>query len=93
MKFEWDRAKSNRCLKERGFEFAAIVPDFADLERVIEEDHRFVYGEPRYRLYGRVEGRLFVIAFTTRGEVHRIISARKANRREIRRYGTRSIES
>jgi uncharacterized protein len=38
-------------------------------------------------LYGRVAGRLFVIAYTMRGAVHRIISARKANAREVRRYG------
>jgi uncharacterized DUF497 family protein len=59
---------------------------------VIEEDFRYDYGEPRFRLYGRVEGRLFVVTFTMRGDAHRIISARKANRKENRRYGTRKIE-
>jgi uncharacterized DUF497 family protein len=93
MEFEWDDAKSDRCFAERGFDFVAIIPAFADPDRVVEVDLRHDYGEPRLRLYGRVEGRLFVVAFTTRGGVHRIISARKASRREIRRYGTRSTES
>ena len=45
------------------------------------------YGEERFRLYGRVAGRLFVIAYTRRGTVTRIISARKANARERDLYG------
>ena len=92
MELEWDDAKSDRCFVERGFDFAAIVPAFTDSAREIEEDIRHDYGEPRFRLYGRVEGRLFVVTFTMRGDVHRIISARKANRKENRRYGARKIE-
>jgi hypothetical protein len=87
MEFEWDDAKSERCFRERGFDFAAVIPAFFDPDRIIEDDLRCEYGEPRFRLYGRVEGRLFVVAFTLRDGAHRIISARKANRREIRRYG------
>ncbi len=92
MEFEWDDAKSDRCLVERGFNFAAVVPAFADPARVIEEDLRYDYGEPRFRLFGRVEGRLFVVTFTMRSDVRRIISARKASRKENCRYGTRKIE-
>ena len=40
-----------------------------------------------FRLYGRAAGRLFAIAYTRRGTVTRIISARKANARERDRYG------
>jgi uncharacterized DUF497 family protein len=43
--------------------------------------------EERFRLYGRVAGRLFVIAYTRRETATRIISARKANARERDRYG------
>jgi uncharacterized DUF497 family protein len=90
--FEWDEAKSARCRAERGFSFADVIPTFADPGRVVEDDLRFEYGEPRFRLYGRIKGRLFVIAFTVRNGVHRIISARKANAREIRRHGKGQIE-
>jgi uncharacterized protein len=89
--FEWDEAKSERCHRERGFSFADVVPAFGDPLHQIEEDDRRDYGEPRYRLYGRVAGRLFVIVFAERGGVVRIISARKANGRERRRYGESAV--
>jgi uncharacterized protein len=87
LEVEWDDAKSERCRRERGFSFADVVPAFADPGRRVEVDDRWTYGEVRYRLYGRVAGRLFVIVYTRRGGVVRIISARKANARERRRHG------
>ena len=87
MEFDWDDAKSARCRRERGFSFADVVPAFRDPDRRAEVDDRRDYGETRYMLYGRVAGRLFVITYTMRAGVHRIISARKANAREMRRYG------
>ena len=87
MEFEWDEDKSLRCLKERGFDFLYAAQVFFDPERLIEEDTRFEYGERRFRVIGCIDGRLFVVIYTPRGQIIRIISARKANRREIRRYG------
>ena len=56
----------------------------------VRQDTRRIYGEARYQLTGQVEGRLFVVVYTHRqGEV-RIISARKAKQREVRRYEDRS---
>jgi len=89
MEFEWDEAKSERCRRERGFSFADMLPAFSDPERMIEPDRRYEYGEERFRLYGRIEGRLFVVVYTVRSETIRIISARKANERERKRYGDR----
>ena len=83
IEFEWDDAKSERCLRERGFGFADILPAFADPDRRVEPDDRRDYGEDRFRLYGRVAGRLFVIVYSKRGGVARIISARKANARSL----------
>lgn len=85
--FEWDERKSNACLKERGFGFADILAAFADPRRFIEIDDRFEYGEDRFRLFGHVKGRLFVIVFALRGATVRIISAHKANLRERESYG------
>jgi uncharacterized DUF497 family protein len=87
MEFNWDDAKSARCRQKRGFSFAEVIPAFADPDQRVVVDDRRDYGETRHMLYGRVAGRLFVIAYTMRGAVHRIISARKANAREVRRYG------
>ena len=82
MEFEWDPAKSDRCLRQRGFAFADVLSAFTDPGHLIEADIRFDYGEERYQLYGHVKGRLYVIVFTRRGSAYRIISARKANERE-----------
>jgi hypothetical protein len=58
--------------------------------RHVEVDERWHYGEVRYRLYGRIGSRLFVVVYTVRGHAVRIISARKANARERRRHGDES---
>ena len=87
--FEWDEEKSAQCLRERGFDFVYVVRAFLDPGRSVETDDRHDYGEARHRLYGQVEGRLFVIVYTVRRRVIRIISARKANAREIRKHGNR----
>ena len=49
-------------------------------------DTRRSYGEERYQLIGRIAGRLFVLVYTPRHEALRIISARKANPREVRHH-------
>ena len=46
-------------------------------------DRRRDYGEDRYRLLGTVDGRAYVVVYTTRGSAIRIISARKANPKEV----------
>jgi uncharacterized protein len=81
------RSESEQCLRDRGFSFAFVVAAFADPDRRVEIDERWEYGEVRYRLYGRVDGRLFVVVYTKRDRAVRIISARKANARERRDYG------
>ena len=56
------------------------------INRTVTRDRRWDYGEDRYRLLGRIEGRVFVLIYTTRGSVIRLISARKANRKEVHEY-------
>jgi uncharacterized protein len=91
MEFEWDDAKSSACYAERGFDFGYVVQVFLDRGRMVEIDDRFDYGETRYRILWRIEGRLYAVVYTLRGPLIRLISARKANQREIRHYeqGTR----
>ena len=57
-----------------------------DTHRLDTEDTRRDYREERRITIGKIEGRLFVVAYTSRGEVIRLISARKANEREQRQY-------
>lgn len=90
MNFEWDEAKSDACFAERGFDFAYAARAFFDPERLIQADTRHSYGEDRYQLLGKIDGRLFVVVYTPRNGVIRIISARKANQREVKRYENRT---
>jgi uncharacterized DUF497 family protein len=57
-----------------------------DADRLIHKDTRWDYGEDRYQLLGAIEGRVFFVVYTIRGTVIRIISARKANQREVDDY-------
>lgn len=86
MNFEWDEAKSETCLRERGFDFAYAARTFFDPDRLVQTDTRRSYGEERYQLTGKIEQRLFVVVYTPRPNAMRIISARKANQREVRHY-------
>lgn len=50
-------------------------------------DDRLDYGEPRWRAYGMMDGRLHMLVFTFRDGTLRAISLRRANARECKRYG------
>lgn len=93
MNFEWDADKSEACFNQRGFDFAYAIRAFLDPDRLLQQDDRFLYGEDRYQLLGKIDGRLFMVVYTPRQDAIRIISARKANHRESKRYENRSSES
>jgi uncharacterized protein len=86
MEFEWNSEKSDACFAQRGFDFAYVLQAFLDAERLIHKDTRWDYGETRYQLLGAVDGRVFFVVYTIRGTVIRLISARKANQREVQDY-------
>ena len=54
---------------------------------MIAEDTRHDYGEPRLLVMACLEGRLHAAVVTPRGEDLHVISFRKANKREVKRYG------
>ena len=81
MKIEFEAAKSARNAKERGLSFELAVDLDWDAAHTIE-DQRQSYGETRYLAYAPMKGRLHVVCFCIRGDAFRIISFRKANRRE-----------
>jgi uncharacterized DUF497 family protein len=86
MEFDWHPAKRDKTLAERGIDFIDILIGFADPNRRITQDSRKDYGEVRYNMLAKCHGRVFHITFTPRGAVTWIISARKANLREQKRY-------
>jgi len=50
-------------------------------------DDRFHYGEVRKVAFGVISGRLFACVYADRNGERRVISLRKANQREVKRYG------
>lgn len=83
--FEWDAAKSAANLRARGFDFAyaALIFDGPTLEM---DDDRADYGERRIQAIGRAGDDVLFVVYTWRADVRRIISARRANRRERDAY-------
>jgi uncharacterized DUF497 family protein len=83
----YDPAKNERNIAERGlsFELAREV-DFTTA--VIWEDVRKVYPERRFLALAPIQGRICVTVFCPEGSDIRVISLRKANKREITRYET-----
>ncbi len=86
MLFEWDERKAARNLDKHGVAFEYAVRVFLDSNRLDSEDSRRDYSEERRLTLGKIEERLFAVAYTQRGPVIRLISARKANERERRMY-------
>jgi uncharacterized DUF497 family protein len=83
----FDPAKSERNIASRGISFV-VAESFEWETALIAEDLRKGYGERRFQALGLIAGRLHAMVFTPRaGKVH-VISLRKANRREMRRYET-----
>ncbi len=93
MEFEWDPDKSDACFTERGFDFAHVLRAFMDADRLIHKDTRWDYGEDLYQLLGAIDERVFFVAYAIRGTVIRIISARKANQREVHDYENSAREN
>lgn len=80
---EWDETKRQATLAERGVDFA----DAAELDwdaALTASDGR--HSEARFVTIGPIRGRLHVMAWCWRGTKMRVISLRKANEREVRRY-------
>ena len=89
MRFEWNQAKSEKNIRKHGIDFAD-VEDMFNYPVLTFPDRREDYGEERWVAMGRIRGCVCVVAYTERrGDVIRIISARKATRNEITRYEKR----
>ena len=85
MQFTWSERKRAINLKEHGL-------DFIDAPRVFEgttytlEDDRFAYGEQRFETLGMLAGVPVSLVHTENDDEIRIISFRKATKREASLY-------
>jgi uncharacterized protein len=84
--FEWDENKNRENIRKHGFDFVDAEEMFRGV-LVVDPDTRKDYGESRWTGIGTIRGRIAVVVFTERGaETIRIISLRKASRREGKQY-------
>ena len=85
--FEWDDAKAESNLAKHRIAFDDAIAVFADPNIVIVATIREEDGEDRFKAIGRIGDRVFTVVYTERNEVKRLISARRANAKEEKRYG------
>jgi len=95
VRFDWHpvKAEANRRKHELSFQEARAA--FFDPHGLDELDDREDYGKERFNLIGMISDRLIVVTYTQRidertgEEIVWIISARKAERHEAKRYHER----
>jgi uncharacterized protein len=83
--YDWDEAKRRKNSTKHGVDFTAMAR-FDWNTAVVIEDIRRDYGEPRFSATGRIGLRLHVVVYTRRRSRLRIISLRRANRRDVKRW-------
>jgi uncharacterized DUF497 family protein len=85
MTYQWDNDKAKANLRKHGIDFADAVSVFSDDLAITIPDERF--DEERFITVGMdAFGRVLVVVYTWRGNEIRLISARKATRRERKQY-------
>ena len=89
MKFEWDENKNQINKKKHGISFEEASSVFFDEEAILKPDPDHSEVEDRFLLLGlSADVKVLVVVHCYRGENEtiRIISARKANKREVQDY-------
>lgn len=85
MKIEYDELKNQKNIQKHGVSLG--YARFMSMDTaVVIPDKKKDYGEERFLAFGSINGRMFSMAFTMRGDTIRIISLRKANTREVSKY-------
>jgi len=91
--FEWDAEKAAANIAKHAVGFSEACTVFEDPRAVALADTRHSGAEARFVLLGRsFHHRLLVVCYTDRPPRTRIISARRASRRERRQYETHGYE-
>jgi uncharacterized protein len=85
MRITFDPAKRAWTLRERGLDFVHVAEVFAG-PTFDRADERHDYGELRIVTVGYLRGRMVIVVWTPRRDARHVISMRKANERERKRY-------
>jgi uncharacterized DUF497 family protein len=90
VEFEWDGRKRIRNIRSHSVDFTEAEETFDDGHAFVQFDARHSEAEDRFFILGKTgRGRLLMTVFTQRGSKVRIISSRRATRREARGYEER----
>ena len=81
--YEWNEAKREANLASHGVDFATVVLFDWDNALTLDQQHM---GEIRHLSYAPVQSRLYALVWTRREDKIRVISFRKANKREVAFY-------
>jgi hypothetical protein len=93
VEFEWNSAKALINLRKHKVPFLMACEVFKDGDKLERADASSEYGEERWIVLGRVEQTILFVVYTQRGQRIRLISARRANRDEQRRYWTGDLSA
>ncbi|PIE39965.1 MAG: hypothetical protein CSA51_03265 [Gammaproteobacteria bacterium] len=92
MKIEYDPTKETKNLEKHKVSLTwASSLEWEELLAI--QDCRADYGEVRMIGYAPISNRLYCVVYTDRGDVRRIISLRKANKREVLSYAKQQNRS
>ena len=87
MHWTWDPEKAKANFEKHKVSFEAAATVFGDPQSVTIPDPAHSHAENRFIILGRShDGKLLVVVHTERGDNIRIISARRAGRRERKSY-------
>ena len=81
MEIEFDAAKNAANIEKHGISLARAAE--LDLLAYVADDR---FAEPRFRLYGMIDGEAYCVAGADRDGKVRVISLRRAHAKEMRRY-------
>ena len=91
MKIIFDPAKDAANVAKHAVSLA-VAQDLEWDTLQCKEDTRRDYGETRMAGYALIGERLYGVVYVVRGDVHRVISLRKANQREVKSYVENAIK-
>jgi uncharacterized DUF497 family protein len=86
IELEWDEAKRQKTLKERGLDFSLAALVLSDPDMVQCIDYRKDYKEIRYIAYGMVYGEVLKLCYTRREKKIRVISIHKIHKKDKEKY-------
>jgi uncharacterized DUF497 family protein len=92
MKITCDPAKRAATLVSRDIDFLDAEQVFAGRTLTVQDTRR-AYGETRFQTVGFLAGRMVMVVWTPRGDARHVISMRKCNAKEQKRYSQRFAEA